>query len=206
MFGSATVDTLARDLRFSLRTLTRNPGFACVAVLTIALGIGANTAMFSVVQGVILAPLPFPQADRLVFLWQNRPGVPQLDASYPNFEDWERTSRSFDSMSAVAFHNFDLTSPGRAEHLTGIRVSSAFLATLGVKPAIGRDIAASDDLVNAPPAGLISDRLWRERFGADRHVVGRSVVLDGKSFTVVGVLPAGLPFSRRRGCHYPSAS
>jgi predicted permease len=194
MFSSATLDTLARDLRFTLRTLTRNPGFTCVAVLTVALGIGANSAMFSVVQGVILAPLPFPQADHLVFLWQNRPGVPQLDASFPNFEDWERTSRSFDSMSAVVFHNFDLTSPGSAEHLTGIRISSAFLATLGVKPALGRDFAVSDDFVNASPVGLISDRLWRERFGADRRVLGRSVVLDGKLFTVVGVLPAGFHF------------
>jgi predicted permease len=194
MLGSATLDTLARDLQFSLRTMTRNPGFTCVAMLTIALGIGANSAMFSVVQGVILAPLPFPEPDRLVFLWQNRPGVPQLEASYPNFEDWEHTSRSFDSMSAIAFHNFDLTSPGKAEHLTGIRVTSAFLATLGVKPAIGRDFGASDDVVNAPPVAIISDRLWRERFGADQRVVGGSAVLDGKSYTVAGVLPAGFHF------------
>jgi predicted permease len=194
MLGSATLDTLARDLRFGLCTLTRNPGFTCVALLTIALGIGANSAMFSVVQGIILAPLPFPEPDRLVFLWQNRPGVPQLEASYPNFEDWERTSRSFDSMSAIAFHNFDLTSPGKAEHLTGIRVTSAFLATLGVKPAIGRDMGSSDDLMNASPVGLISDRLWRERFSADERVLGRSAILDGKSFTVVGVLPAGFHF------------
>jgi len=194
MLGSATLDTLARDLQFSLRTMTRNPGFTCVAMLTIALGIGANSAMFSVVQGVILAPLPFPEPDRLVFLWQNRPGVPQLEASYPNFEDWEHTSRSFDSMSAIAFHNFDLTSPGKAEHLTGIRVTSAFLATLGVKPAIGRDFGASDDVVNAPPVALISDRLWRERFGADQRVLGGSAVLDGKSYTVAGVLPAGFHF------------
>jgi predicted permease len=187
-------EALARDLRFSLRTLARNPGFTCVAVLTVALGIGANSAMFSVVEGVILAPLPFPQADRLVFLWQNQPGGPQLDASYPNFEDWERTSRSFDSMSAMVFHNFDVTSPGRAEHLTGIRVSSAFLRTLGVKPVIGRDLAASNDLVNAPLVCLISDRFWRDRFGADMHVAGRSVVLDGKTFTVVGVLPADFHF------------
>ena len=137
MLSSATLDTLARDLRYSLRTLTRNPGFTCVALLTIALGIGANSAMFSVVQGNTSGSLPFPEPDRLVFLWQNRPGVPQLEASYPNFEDWERTSRSFDSMSAIAFHNFDLTSPGKAEHLTGIRVTSAFLRTLGVKPAMG---------------------------------------------------------------------
>jgi predicted permease len=194
MPSSATLDTLARDLRYSLRTLTRNPGFTCVALLTIALGIGTNSAMFSVVQGIILAPLPFPEPDRLVFLWQNRPGVPQLEASYPNFEDWEHTSRSFDSMSAIAFHNFDLTSPGKAEHLTGIRVTSAFLATLGVKPAIGRDFGASDDVVNAPPVALISDRLWRERFGADQRVVGGSAVLDGKSYTVAGVLPPGFHF------------
>lgn len=131
MHGFSALETLARDLRFSLRTLTRNPGFTSVAVLTLALGIGVNSAMFSVVQGVILDPLPFPHSDRLVFLWQNRPGVPQLEVSYPNFEDWERTSRSFDSMSGIVFHNFDLTSPGHAEHLKGIRVSSAFLATLG---------------------------------------------------------------------------
>jgi predicted permease len=194
MLGPATLDTLARDLRYSLRTLARNPGFTCVALLTIALGIGANSAMFSVVQGIILAPLPFPEPDRLVFLWQNRPGVPQLEASYPNFEDWIHTSRSFDSMSSIAFHNFDLTSPGRAEHLTGIRVTSAFLATLGVKPAIGRDFGASDDVANAPPVALISERLWRERFGADQRVVGGSAILDGKSYTVAGVLPAGFHF------------
>ncbi len=194
MLGSATLDTLAHDLQFSLRTMTRNPGFTCVAVLTIALGIGANSAMFSVVQGVILAPLPFPEPDRLVFLWQNRPGVPQLEASYPNFEDWQHTSRSFDSMSAIAFHNFDLTSPGKAEHLTGIRVTSPFLATLGVKPAIGRDFGASDDVVNAPPVALISDRFWREHFGADQRVTGGSAVLDGKRYTVAGVLPAGFHF------------
>src|SRR5579863_5361407 len=194
MFGSAALDTLARDLRFSLRAMTRNAGFTCVAVLTIALGVGATCAMFSVVQGVILASLPFPRADRLLFLWQKRPGVPRLEASFPNFEDWARTSSSFSSMSAIEFHNFDLNSPGKAEHLTGIRVSSAFLATLGVKPSIGRDFGAADDAINAPPAGLISDRLWKQRYGADPHVVGSPVVLDGKSFTVVGVLPAGFHF------------
>ena len=192
--SDSTLDTLARDIRFSLRTLIRNPGFTCVAVLTIALGIGANSAMFSVVQGVILAPLPFPEPDRLVFLWQNRPGVPQLEASYPNFEDWERTSRSFDSMSAIVFHNFDLTAPGRAEHLMGMRVSNGFLATLGIRPAIGRNITPSDDLPNAALTVLISNGLWRQRFGADPHVAGRSVVLDGRSFTIVGVLPAGFHF------------
>ena len=148
-WGTRWLDELRADLRYALRTLVKSPGFALVAVGSLALGIGANTAMFSVVQGIILAPLPFPNANRLVFLWQNRPGVPQLDPSYPNFEDWERTSRSFDRMSAVVFHNFDLTAPGRAEHLLGMRASSSFLATLGVTPAIGRDIARTDDQPNA---------------------------------------------------------
>jgi predicted permease len=194
MSGTTLTDTVSRDLRFSLRTLARNPGFTCVALLTIALGIGANTAMFSVVQGVLLAPLPFPHADRLVLLWQSRPGVPQLDVSYPNFEDWKGRSRSFDSMAAVTFHNFDLAAPGRAEHLIGIRSSSALLATLGIKPALGRDLAESDDLPNAAPVALISDRLWIDRFGADRRVMERSIVLDGKNLSVVGVLPAGFRF------------
>src|ERR1700733_7745171 len=113
MFDSLLADTVSRGLRFCLRTLTRSLGFTCVAALTIALSVGANTAMFSVVQGVLLVPLPFPKADRLTFLWQNRSGGRHLDASYPNFEDWERRSRSFDSMAAVTFHNFDLVAPGR---------------------------------------------------------------------------------------------
>jgi predicted permease len=194
MSPSAVVESLARDLRFSLRTLMRNPGFTCVAVLTAALGIGANTAMFSVVQGVLLAPLPFPRPDRLVFVWENRPGVPELDASYPNFEDWQRESHSFDSMAALAFHNFNLTAPGRAEHLVGIRASSTLLKTLGIRPALGREIVSSDDLANAAPTALISDAFWRERFNADPHIAGKSLVLDNRSYTIVGVLPAGFRF------------
>ena len=193
-WGWAPLERLWQDLRYGLRQLRRSPGFTAVCLITLALGIGANTAMFSVVQGVILAPLPFPQANRLVFLWEKRPGVPQLDVSYPNFEDWERTSQSFDSMSALTFHNFDLAAPGRAEHIVGIRASSGLLRTLGVKPAIGQDIAVSEDQANAPPVVLISDRLWRERFASNPRVVGRSVDLDGKSFTVIGVLPRNFYF------------
>jgi predicted permease len=193
-WGWAPFERLWQDLRYALRQLRRSPGFTSVCLITVALGVGANTAMFSVVDGLLLAPLPFPQASRLVFLWQTGPGIPQLDVSYPNFEDWEHTSRSFDRMSAVTFHNFDLTAPGRAEHLLGIRASSGLLATLGVKPVIGRDFAASEDRPNGPPVVLISDHLWRERFGADPHVNGHSVDLDGKSFTVIGVLPAAFHF------------
>jgi predicted permease len=190
----SNLETLALDLRFSLRTLAHSRSFTAIAVITLALGIGANTAMFSVVHGLILAPLPFQQPDRLVFVWQNRPGVPQIDASYPNFEDWERTSRSFDFMTALDFDSFNLTSPGNAEHLVGIRASSAFLATLGVRPVIGRDFDPSEDQVNATPVVLISSRIWQERFRSDPHVTGKPLLLDGKSFTVIGVLPSGFRF------------
>jgi putative ABC transport system permease protein len=193
-WGWAPFERLWQDLRYTVRQLKRSPGFTSVCLITLALGIGANTAMFSVVQGVILAPLPFPQANRLIFLWEKRPGVPQLDVSYPNFEDWEKRARSFEGMSALAFHNFDLTGPGRAEHLMGIRASYGFLRTLDVQPAVGRDFAASDDQASAAPVVLISDRIWRERFASDRRVVGRSIDLDGKSFTVIGVLPSDFHF------------
>ena len=193
-WGQAPLDRLLQDFRYTLRQLRGSPGFTSVCLITLALGIGANTAMFSVVQGVILTPLPFPQANRLVFLWEKRPGVSQLDVSYPNFEDWKRSSRSFDGMAALAFHNFDLTAPGRAEHLLGIRASSGFLKTLGVLPTVGRDFQHSEDQANGPPAVMISDRLWKERFDSDPRVAGRPAVLDGKSFTVVGVLPSGFHF------------
>jgi predicted permease len=193
-WGWAGLERLGQDVRYGLRQLRRSPGFTCVCLLTLALGIGANTAMFSVVHGVILAPLPFPKADRLVFLWEKRPGVPKLSVSYPNFQDWERASRSFESMSALTFHGYDLTAPGRAEHLMGIRASFGLLRTLGVRPAIGRDFAASEDRAGAPPVVLISDRLWRERFASGASALGRTINLDGKSFTVIGILPAGFHF------------
>jgi predicted permease len=193
-WGWASFERLLQDLKYALRQLGRSPGFTSVCLITLALGIGANTAMFSIVQGLVLAPLPFPNVNRLMFLWENRPGNPQLAVSYPNFEDWKRTSRSFDSMSAVSFHNFDLTAPGRAEHILGIRASSRFLATLGVEPILGRDFTPGEDQPNGQPVLLISNHLWKERFGADPRVAGRAIDLDGKSYTVIGVLPAGFHF------------
>src|ERR1700739_4927300 len=137
--AQALKGTLVQDIGYALRTLARNPGFTIVTLLPLALGIGANCAMFCVVQGVVLSSLPFPDSNRLVFLWQSRPGVPEIDVSEPNFEDWQRNSRSFEQMSALAFDNVTLSSPGAAEHIVGMRVSSTFLATLKVKPVLGRD-------------------------------------------------------------------
>ena len=192
--GSAFGENFAQDVAYSLRTLARSPGFTLVTLLTLALGIGANSAMFSVVEGVILAPLPYSHPDRLVFLWQTGPDVSQIDVSEPNFEDWQKSSTSFAQMSAVAFHNFNLSAPGSAEHLLALRVSTTFLSTLGIKPALGHDFSANDDQFGAPLVAMISDRLWRQRFAADPRTLGRAIVLDGRTYTVVGVLPAGFQF------------
>ena len=191
---TALGEELAQDVAYSLRTLARSPGFTILTLLTLALGIGANSAMFSVVEGVLLAPLPYSDPDRLVFLWQARPGVAQIDVSEPNFEDWQRNSRSFAQMSAVAFHNFNLSAPGSAEHLLALRVSAAFLSTLGIKPALGHDFTSNEDEPNAPPVAMISHGLWQKKFAGDVHAIGRAVVLDGKTYTVIGVLPAGFQF------------
>lgn len=184
-------ENFLQDVLVSLRRLVRNPGFTIVTLLTLALGIGANTAMFSVVQGVVLAALPFPDSNRIVILWQTRPGVSQVGVSEPNFEDWQRSSQSFEQMSALTFHNYNLSAPGSAEHLTGGRVSATFLSTLKVRPVLGHDFAKSDDQTTSAPVALVSYRLWKERFGGDPRALGRTLVLDGRTFTLVGVLPEG---------------
>lgn len=187
-------EQLFRDVRFGLRTLVKNPGFAMVAVLTLALGIGANTAIFSVVKAVVLAPLPYPQPERLVAVWESRPNAKQVDVSYPDFQDWGRNARSFEEMAAFTWRDFDLTAPGTPEHADGMEVSSGFFATLGVRPALGRDFSSAEDLPHGAPAAIISDRLWRERFTSSPQALGKAVILDGEDYTVIGVLPAKFHF------------
>jgi predicted permease len=182
------------DVCFGIRALWKHPGFAIVAVLTLALGIGANTAIFSVVEGVILAPLPYPQPDRLVLVQESRPNLAHLDISYPDFLDWQRSVRSFQQMAALTWRGYDLTGPGASAHLDGMEITSGFFSTLGVKLAMGRELSPSEDLPHGAPAAVISDRLWRDRFGASSQALGKSIVLDGADFAVVGVLPPGFRF------------
>src|SRR6201998_3609496 len=182
------------DVSFGIRALWKHPRFAIVAVLTLALGIGANTAIFSVVEGVILAPLPYPQPDRLVLVQESRPNLAHLDISYPDFLDWQRSVRSFQQMAALTWRDYDLTGPGASAHLDGMEITSGFFSTLGVKLAMGRELSPSEDLPHGAPAAVISDRLWRDRFAASSQALGKSIVLDGADFTVVGVLPPGFRF------------
>ena len=184
-----------RDVRYGLRSLRKSPGFLTAAVLTLALGIGANTAIFSVLNGVVLAPLPYHEPDRLAVLaLYNRSLQYFTDLSYPDFLDWQRSARSFVEIAALAGQGFDLTSPGEPEHVAGNAVSSGFFRTLGVKLALGRDFSPEEDRHGGARAVIISDRLWRDRFGASAAALGRPITLNGVGYTVVGVLHPGFAF------------
>jgi predicted permease len=188
-------DHLWQDIRFGLRILRKSPGFTAVIVLTLALGIGANTAIFSVVQGVLLAPLPYREPDRLVMVLLNnfRLKSPTY-LSYRDFRDWERGAPPFEKMSAYAWRSFDLSSPGNPEHLEGGEISSDFFGTLGVQLAMGRGFSPEEDRNGGAPVAIISSGLWRDRLGGSATVLGKSMVLNGVETTVVGVLQPGFRF------------
>ena len=182
---------MRQDLRFALRQLLKNPGFSIVAVLTLALAIGANSAIFSAIDAVLLHPLPYREPDRLVMVWQNNLTLKHImSPSYPDFLDWQRNALSFRQMAAFDWQDRDLTSPGTPEHLKGKEISSGFLSTLGVKPILGREFSPEEDKPEGAPVVIISQRLWRNLFAGSSEVFGKSVTLDGVDYTVVGVLPS----------------
>jgi hypothetical protein len=148
---------LWQDLRFALRMLRKSPSFTVVAVLTLALGIGANTAMFSVMQGVVLAPLQYANADRLVMVWENNPRFPRTWVSYPNFRDWQRSARSFQQMAAFRQQGVDFAGPGTPEHLNGKEISSRLFSTLGTELTLGREFSPEEDRFGGTPVVIISN-------------------------------------------------
>jgi predicted permease len=189
------VETSWQDVRFAARMLRKSPGFASVAILTLALGIGANTAIFSVVQGVLLAPLPYHEPDRLLTVWLNNFHLNSPTyLSYRDFMDWEHAAPPFEKMSAYARRSFDLSSPGNPEHLEGSEISSSFLSTLGVRLALGREFSPEEDRNGGAPVAIISNGLWRARFGGNASALGKSAVLNGVETTIVGVLQPGFRF------------
>jgi putative ABC transport system permease protein len=182
---------LWQDLRYALRTLSRSRGFAAAAILTLALGIGANSAIFSLVNGVLLRPLPYPAPEQLMTIWGFYPSTGRSTASLPDFHDWRERSRSFSDMAAVYGTLFTITSGGEPEQLAGSRVTANFFRMLGVEPALGRgflpeeeQVGGNDDVV------VLSHGLWQRRFGSDPSIVGRQVELNSRPYTVVGVAPA----------------
>ena len=186
---------LLQNIRYALRQLRNNPGFAAVAVVTLALGIGANTALFSVVNGVLLSRLPYPEPERLVTLSESKPNFEYGSISYPNFRDWQKENRAFSVMAIYRSTAFSLTGSGQPVQVSGEFVSGDLFSILGVKPLMGRLFASAEDEVGGAPIALISAGLWQRKFGSDSNILGRSLTLDGRAFTVVGVVPAGFHFA-----------
>lgn len=187
--GVRIMETLVQDLRYGLRTLRNSPGFTAVAVLTLALGIGANTAIFSLVYGVLLRPLPYKDASRLIMLNETTPRVGLVSVSYPNFVDWRSQCRAFADMAAVVGVGLNLSGVTQPEHVSGQAVSPNFLTLLGLHPLLGRDFDLSEEKLGAAPVVLLSYPLWQSHFGGDPNAVGRTLTLDGRSCTIIGVLP-----------------
>jgi len=180
----------AQDVRYAVRQLRKSPGFTAVAVVTLALGIGANTALFSVINGVLLSSLPFPQADQLVTVHENKPNFEGGSLSYPNFLDWQKENHTFSALAIGRQYAFSLTGIGEAEQLNGDYISSDFLPLLGVKPITGRTFGQEEDRVGAGPVALISEGFWRRKFSSSPDVVGKNITLDANHYTIVGVIPA----------------
>ncbi len=182
--------TLLQDLQYAVRQMRKSPGFAIVAILTLALGIGANTTIFSVVNGVLLNPLPYPDADRLVVLFHNKPNFLKGSISYPNFLDWQRDNRCFEAMAAFRNGDAKLTGAGEPENLSGRMVSAGFFEMLGVKPLLGRTFTADEDRLGANPTVMISEGLWKRKFASNPNILGQAIILDGRPRTIIGVVPA----------------
>ena len=191
------IEHFFQDVRYGRRMLAKNPGFTTVAVLTLALGIGANTAIFSVVNAVLLRPLPFPQPDRLVLLWatNQRTGETEDVSSYPDFLDWKVQSKSFDGMAAFTNRTLTLSAGNETELASGVRVAPGFFETLGVLPALGRTIHPGEEEAGASHVALLSDSFWKRRYGGRADILGQTIGVNEESYTIVGVIPQGFNIS-----------
>jgi predicted permease len=178
---------LRQDIQFALRVLRKSPGFAAIAILTLALGIGANTALFSVVNGVLLNPLPFQDPDQLVAIYTKTPTFEQSSIPYLNYLDWQKNNRSFTSLCFFRSDNFNLTGAGESERLHGHMISAEFFSTLGIQPVLGRAFLPEEDQPGAAPVVMLGDALWKRRFASSRDIIGKNITLNGVPYTVVGI-------------------
>ena len=181
---------LAQDVRYALRQFGKSPGFATVTVITLALGIGANTAIFSVVNGVLLNPLPFHDANHIVSMFEETRNFLKGSISYPNFLDWQRDNRSLEAMAAYRSTDGSITGVGQPENVRAQRVSANFFPILGVNPILGRNFTSEEDRRGASPTALISEGLWKRKFASDRNVIGKRLIVAGQPRTIIGVIPA----------------
>ncbi|MCA1557348.1 MAG: ABC transporter permease, partial [Acidobacteria bacterium] len=197
--GGGMIETLLQDIRYGARVLAKNKGFTAVAVLTLALGIGANTAIFSVVNELLLRPLPFRDADRVVMLWEVNPeGRRENTTSRANFTGWRDQSKNFEAMAAFTDQRVNLTGVGEPEEVSVQFATPELFRVLGVEPILGRGMTAEDGHAGAPFVGHLSYGLWQRRFGGDPRIIGKTITLNGAPFTVVGVMPEGFQWHIRK--------
>ncbi|HUK32146.1 MAG TPA: ABC transporter permease, partial [Candidatus Acidoferrum sp.] len=189
-----SVETLFHDLRYAIRMLAKSPGFTAIAILTLALGIGANTALFSVVNGVLLNPLAYPQPGQLVAIYGKTAGYDQGPITYLNFLDWQRDTQTLSSMAMYRNEDYNFIGTGEAERVSGYMISADFFTTLGVQPILGRTFRPEDDQVGAAPVVILGGGLWKRKFGSSRDIIGKTVTLNSKSYEIVGVIPAEFTF------------
>jgi predicted permease len=182
--------SLPQDVRYGFRVLAKSPGFSLIAILTLALGIGANTAIFSVVNGVLLNPLPFHEPNQLVSMFQEIPNFKNGSISYPNFLDWQRMNTTFAGMAAYRSAGFNLSGNGEPERLHGEMISAGFFEILGVNPIMGRTFTSDEDRLGANPTAMITEGLWKRKFGGRRDIIGQRMVLDDAGRTIIGVVPS----------------
>ena len=185
------VESLAADVRYAARRLSKNPGFTALGALTIALGVGASTTIFSAVNPILFEPLPYPHADRVAMIWDRGRDGARLDVTFGTFRELQERSRSFEALAVIKPWQPTMTGASQPERLDGQRVSERYFRALGMAPIMGRDFSSSDDRPGTPPVVIISDGLWRRRFGGDLSVVGRVLMLNEDRYTVIGVMPPG---------------
>src|SRR5256885_15304499 len=193
------------DLRFALRQLRKSPGFTLIAVLTLALGIGANTAIFSVIYAVLLQPLPYPEGDRIVILTETDTNQPQISVAYPDFVDWQRDQTVFDALALSRRESYNLSGlEGRApEQVSGALVTASFFKVIGLSPQIGRVFTEEEDRAGGPLVAVISDALWQRLFQRDPAVIGRSVTFANEPYTIIGVMPPQMSSPRTVEVWFP---
>jgi putative ABC transport system permease protein len=203
MWSLNSLETLIQDLRYGARTLIKNPVFTVVAVLTLALGIGANTAIFSVVNGVLLRPLPYYEPERLAMVWANRPilqaqiGLDDFPVAAADFVDWRSQNQVFEDMAALYGSRMNLTGGGEPESIFGLRASASLFQILRVRFAVGRAFLAEEDRAGADRVVILSHRLWQQRYGADPKIIGQKIILNNEAYTVVGVTAPDFQFPRK---------
>ena len=190
------MDTLWNDLRYGFRTLAKNPGFSIIAVVSLALGIGANTAIFSLVNVVLLKPLAFAEPERLVLVWEDQSaiGFPRSDAAPANYVDWKNQNQVFEDIAALNWKDFNLTGDGEPERILAHGVTANFFTLLGVQPIIGRNFVPEEDKPESAKVAILGYGLWKGRYGGDPATVGRDIQLNGEKYTVIGIMPAAFQF------------